>query len=101
VIAGDFADLQLVTEQGQIEDGGKVLPDQLSVAQTHPRYVASTRLIPVGRYQALLIAHDGNAEHLEKAEMVIAMQDPQGAWHPASASEVLARLKPARVGVAR
>jgi hypothetical protein len=93
VIAGDFPDLQVVTEKGQIEDGGKVLPDALSPSQEHPRYVASTRLIPSGRYQALLLAHDGNAEHLEKAEMVIAMRDEQGQWHPETAPQVLARMK--------
>lgn len=101
VIAGDFPFVQLVSGKVTIEDGGKVIPQVLSPEQKVSRYVASTRLIPVGEYEAVLIAHDEDAKHLEKSEMVIGAQDATGAWHPASAAQVLERLKKAKPGSAQ
>lgn len=91
VIAGDFPSVRLeagkvleVDEFGRVAVNGLITDPPLNVGSTH--------LIPRGKYQAALIANDGVAAHLKKTELVIAVQDEAGAWHPATATQVLERL---------
>lgn len=91
VIAGDFPSVRLesgkvleVDEFGRVAVGGFLTDPPLSVG--------STRLIPRGRYTAALIANDGVPAHMKKTELVIAVQDEAGAWHPSTAPQVIARL---------
>jgi hypothetical protein len=92
VIAGDFPAIRLeagkkveVDEHGRVAVGGYL--------QDPPLSVGSTRLIPRGTYKAMIVANDGVPAHVKKTELVIAAQDEAGAWHPATAPQVLARLK--------
>ena len=41
----------------------------------------------------MIIATDGNEKHREKSELVIAAQDPTGTWHPATAANLVEKLK--------
>jgi hypothetical protein len=99
VIAGDFPSVHLQTGSATVDGDGKVAGD---VAKQDPQmYVASLNLIPPGQYQAVIVADDSVASRREKAEIVIAGQDPKGQWHPASAPQILARLKTTQPGTAR
>lgn len=100
VIAGDFPSLRLETgktlevdEFGRVAVGGFLMDPPLSVG--------SQRLIPVGTYQAALIANDGVPAHVKKTELVIAVQDASGVWHPSTAPEVIARMRGPRTQVPR
>ncbi len=91
VIAGDFPSVRLETgKQLEVDEFGRVAVD--GFLTTPPLSVGSTRLIPRGKFKAALIANDGVPAHMKKTELVIAVQDGTGAWHPATAPQVIARL---------
>lgn len=97
VIAGDFPAVRLETGKAlEVDEHGRVSVG--GFLTTPPLSVGSTRLIPRGKYKAALIANDGVPEHLKKTELVIAAQDEAGAWHPATAPQVIARLNGGRGG---
>ena len=95
-IAGEYPVIRLQTGHFEVDEFGRVAVDGL--LPTPPLTVASTHLIPLGKYQAAIVANDGQAEHVKKTELVIAAQDVAGAWHPETAPQVLARLKTPRAG---
>lgn len=95
IMAGDFPNVRLETMPLAVADDGKIFADGLK----EDLYVASLRVVPPGKYTAMLVANDGNPEHIAKAEMVIAAKDEQGEWHPKTAPQILERLnapKPSR-----
>jgi hypothetical protein len=91
VIAGDFPFIHVEAEPVVVEENGQV--KSASGPKERPRYVASLRLIPPGRYQVLLIAHDGNPKRRKKSELVIGAQNTNGVWYPGSAVEIHKRLQ--------
>jgi hypothetical protein len=97
IMAGDFPNVRLETMPFAVADDGKVFADGLK----GDRYVASLRIVPPGKYKAMLVANDGNAAHIEKAEMVIAAQTVDGEWHPKSAPSILERLRTPQPHIAK
>lgn len=96
VIAGDFAVLRVQQGDLEVDDHGRVVVG--GFLPNPPITVASTRLVPRGKYAAIIVANDGVAAHAMKTELVIGARDAQGAWHPASAALVLDRMKAPRAG---
>jgi hypothetical protein len=95
ILAGDFPNIRLERVTMAVADDGKIFADGLK----GDLYVASLRVVPPGKYRAMLVANDGNPEHIAKAELVIAAQDEKGAWYPKTAPQILERLnspKPSR-----
>jgi hypothetical protein len=90
-VAGDFPAMHVETGPAEVDDNGRVENHQ--AAPGILRYVATMRLVPPGKYQAVIIATDGNEKHREKSELVIAAQDPSGTWHPATAANLVEKLK--------
>jgi hypothetical protein len=91
-IAGNFPHMHIEDGLAAIDEHGRV--DSLQgTEQAAFRYVASMRLVPPGKYQAVIIATDDNETHRKKSELVIAACDAKGHWHPASAAAIAARLQ--------
>jgi hypothetical protein len=96
VIAGDFPVLRVQEGQLEVDDHGRVVVG--GFLPNPPITVASTRLVPRGKYTAVIVANDGVDAHKKKTELVIGAKDALGAWHPASAAMVLDRMKAPRAG---
>ena len=91
VIAGDYPYVHHEVVPVEVKDSGEVVRQDRATEQ-YPRYVASMKFTPPGKYRAVIVAYEADSEKRRKAEMVIAAQDEKGAWHPASAPQILARL---------
>lgn len=94
VVAGDFPVLREATGAMEVDEHGRVVVG--GFLQNPPLTVASTRLVPPGKYKRAIVANDGVEAHRKKTELVIGAQDEKGAWHPASAAAVLARMNAPR-----
>jgi hypothetical protein len=88
-LAGNFPAMQLATGPTEITDDGRVYA---AGAAEPTGYVASTHLVPGGKYLAVILADDGNEAHKAKAMLVIGAQDAKAQWHPASAAAIAKRL---------
>jgi hypothetical protein len=89
-VAGDFPNMHVESGPAEVDDNGRVENHQ--AAPGILRYVATMRLVPPGKYQAIIVATDNNAKHREKSELVIGAQDPSGTWHPTTAAHLVERL---------
>ena len=99
IVEGDFTNVRLESIPATVQENGKVFSSQVDPEKNLT--VASLKLVPPGEYKAILVANDGNPQHIEKTELVIAGQDAEGQWHPKSAPQVLERLKAPAPGVAQ
>lgn len=89
-IAGNFPAMHLEAGPATIEEDGRVYGREAGPDPTG--YVASTKLIPAGTYQTLIIADDADAAKKAKAALVIGARDKAGAWYPATAAAIATRL---------
>jgi hypothetical protein len=78
--------------EAQVDDNGRVENHQAEPGIL--RYVATMRLVPPGKYQAIIVAADGNEAHRKKSELVIGARDASGTWHPASAAHLVENISP-------
>jgi hypothetical protein len=88
-LAGNFSSLQLAKGPTEITDDGRVY---FPGAAEPTGYVASTHLVPGGKYSAVIMADDGNEAHKKKAMLVIGALDARGLWHPTSAANIASRI---------
>ncbi|MDB5102164.1 MAG: hypothetical protein JWM80_6585 [Cyanobacteria bacterium RYN_339] len=89
-VAGDFPAMHIEEGEAEVDDNGRMENHQAQ--QGILRYVATLRLVPPGKYRAVIVATDGNEAHRQKSELVIGARDASGTWHPASASHLVERL---------
>lgn len=91
VVSGDFASLRIEAGDMVVDGYGRVTVG--GFLSNPPLTVASMRLIPRGHYTSMIVGNDGDTATHKTTDLVIGAKDDKGAWHPATALEILARMK--------